>query len=59
MRFAFLQEIEQYPEKQRIYLDESGLCHRLQRTHGYAVKGENFSDNLAAQLHKMNHSKIS
>ena len=32
--------MEKYPRKQRIYLDESGLCHRLQRTHGYAPKGE-------------------
>ena len=39
-RNAYLKEIEQYPEPQRIYLDESGICHRLQRTHGYAVRGE-------------------
>ena len=39
-RSAYLKEIEKYPKKQRIYLDESSLCHRLQRTHGYALKGE-------------------
>ncbi|MFM7621914.1 MAG: IS630 family transposase [Alphaproteobacteria bacterium] len=32
--------MEAYPEDQRVYLDESGLCHRLQRTHGYAEKGQ-------------------
>ena len=39
-RRVYLKEIEKYPKKQRIYLDESGLCHRLQRTHGHAFKGE-------------------
>jgi transposase len=38
-RSTYLKEIEAFPEKQRVYLDESGLCHRLQRTHGYAEKG--------------------
>ncbi|MEM7621491.1 MAG: transposase, partial [Pseudomonadota bacterium] len=24
----------------RVYLDESGICHKLQRTHGYAPAGQ-------------------
>ena len=35
-RDAYSKEIEKFPKEKRIYLDESGLCHRLQRTHGYA-----------------------
>ena len=28
-----------YPQEYRIYLDETGICHKLQRTHGYGPKG--------------------
>ncbi len=28
-----------WPEAARIYLDESGICHKLARTHGYSPKG--------------------
>lgn len=28
------------PEAQRVYLDECGVCHKLQRTHGYSPIGE-------------------
>ncbi|MEM7619882.1 MAG: hypothetical protein AAF228_05395 [Pseudomonadota bacterium] len=24
----------------RVYLDESGICHKFQRTHGYAPAGQ-------------------
>lgn len=27
-------------EEKRIYLDESGICHKLNRTHGYSKRGE-------------------
>jgi hypothetical protein len=32
--------LKKFPEKQRVFLDESGLCYKLARTHGYAFKGD-------------------
>ncbi len=38
-RATFAQDINAYPEEYRIYLDETGICHKSQRTHAYSPKG--------------------
>ena len=39
-RQDYLEEIKAFDKEKRIYLDESGLCRKLARTHGYATKGQ-------------------
>ena len=39
-RQMYHEALKEYAEEQRVYLDESGICHKLQRNHGYAPKGE-------------------
>jgi len=39
-REEFLKELEEIPEEKRVYIDESGKNTDLDRTHGYAPRGE-------------------
>ena len=39
-RQAYQEQIAAYAKEKRVYLDECGLCHKLQRSHGYAAVGK-------------------
>ena len=39
-RAEFLAQLEEIPEDKRVYIDESGKNTGLDRTHGYAPRGE-------------------
>jgi hypothetical protein len=39
-REIYLETLKTYPEEKRVYLDETGICHKLNRTHGYSKRGD-------------------
>ena len=39
-RKEYLEQLKDIRQEDRVYLDECGVCHRLQPTHGYSLAGE-------------------
>lgn len=51
-RALYREAIARFSKDQRIYLDESGLCHKIQRTHGYAKQGERVHGRITGKRKK-------